>query len=126
MVPNIDPRLNQVFNQRVEHYLTKILTHIAGDKKEPITEFSASYAGGTLCLAMPFWKPCPNLSADNAVTELILLNMDGQANSTIYGDFRLTSENLHRVREIYRESRGETDYYRESIGSEPHPTSKGM
>jgi hypothetical protein len=126
MIPNIDPRLTQAFNQRVERYLTKILKYIAEGNEEPITEFSASYAGGTLCLAMPFWKPSPNLSADNAVTELILLNMDGQANSTIYGDFRLTSENLHRVREIYRESKGETDYYRESLRSELHPSSQGL
>jgi hypothetical protein len=46
--------------------------------------------------------------------------------STIYGDFRLTSENLHRVREIYRESKGETDYYQESIGSKLNTTTKDV
>lgn len=120
---NIDPRIGVAFNQRIRYYMNKMIDGILekGVHDAGPFGFNAEYAGGTLILAMPFWHPAPDFSDRNAVTELIFLNLDGQSNSTIYGDFELTIENRDLVRRVYVLVKGETDYYKESVHGELDP-----
>lgn len=109
--------LEKIFNQRIHKNLSEILLFcISGE--ESLKEFitpplkGAYYAGGTLCLDILFWKNYHK--ADDYVMEIVFLNLNGQANSTIYGDFKLSPENTALVRRIYVLSKGETDYYKEA------------
>ncbi len=97
-----------LFQSRVKAYLEEILaTRINNEQlsKKPLIK-GVCYAGGTLCISIRFWSD---------VNELILLNIDGHMNSTIYGDGRMTEESLAMCREIYRASKGVTPYSLEKV-----------
>lgn len=99
--------MNELLNKRIAIYLK-------GYFEEPRHKDLKGmyYIGGTLCLDILFWKG----TEDTKVMEIFLLNLDGRGNSTIYGDFKMTPENIESVKKIYLDSKGETSYYRKSTG----------
>lgn len=107
----------ELFNKRLFVYLKELVEFHDQTLKTPLKhEFNAYYVGGTLCLDVPFWKPYPSKASDNGKMEVILLNLDGCASSTIYGGFVMDLINLELVREIYVYSKGKTDYYKSKVG----------
>jgi hypothetical protein len=97
-----------VFNKRVSKYTKHILDRL--DEGTNTMDFPCYYAGGTLCLDIPFWKKTPS---KEQVVDLIFLNLSGASSSTIYGDHILTPENVERVKQIYLKVKGNTEYYKE-------------
>lgn len=73
---------------------------------------SAYYAGGSLCLDVAFW---PDMPYSKGLTEVLILNLDGSASSSIYGSDTLSPENTSLVRDIYLKVKGPTPHFLEEV-----------
>ena len=98
-----------ILQRRITHYLSSILQVITmgGDKKFRHKDIAwVNYAGGTLVLSIKFkgWND----------TELIFLNLNGQMNSSIYGEGKMTKDNQSLCQSIYLLVKGSTPYFDEA------------